>query len=137
MRSFMRFIVNILVYAYDNGQMDYQDMSDGSILREIGIRLRRERLDLNLTQQGLANKTGVARRTIQKAEHGEVTTLATLVSILRGLKLLSRLDQFLPQKALSPVQLIKLKGKERRRARSKKKPSPKDPGPTPWTWGES
>lgn len=133
----MRFIVNILVYAYDNGQMDYQDMSDGSILREIGIRLRRERLDLNLTQQGLANKTGVARRTIQKAEHGEVTTLATLVSILRGLKLLSRLDQFLPQKALSPVQLIKLKGKERRRARSKKKPSPKDPGPTPWTWGES
>lgn len=100
-------------------------MSDVAILKEIGQRLRRERLNQDLTQARLAERTGLGRGTIGKAESGGVTTLATLVAILRGLRLLSRLDQLLPEPSISPVQLAQMKGRERQRAsreRSKKRP---------------
>ena len=38
--------------------MDYYSMSDRAILREIGRRLKRKRLDRNMTQQTLADRAG-------------------------------------------------------------------------------
>lgn len=107
--------------------------SDDEILRELGERLRRERLNRNLTQAHLAEEAGIARRTLQKAEEGEVTTLATLVAILRGLGLLSQLENLLPEQTLSPVQLARMQGRERQRA-SQSKQGPQESGN--WTWGE-
>ncbi|TWT32860.1 helix-turn-helix domain-containing protein [Blastopirellula retiformator] len=107
--------------------------SDDEILRELGDRLRRERLNRNLTQAHLAAEAGIARRTLQKAEEGEVTTLATMVAILRGLGLLSQLENLLPEQTLSPVQLARMQGRERRRASQSKKKG-QDFGS--WTWGE-
>ena len=112
--------------------MNYDEMNEQEILREIGRRLRRERLNRNLTQQKLAEMTGLGRRTIVKAEHGDVTTVATLVAILRGLGLLAQLDEFLPDPPLSPVQLARLKGRQRQRA--SRKGSSKEPGKRPWKW---
>ena len=91
-------------------------MSDSAILKELGQRLRRERLNRNLTQADLAEKSGIGRRTLIKAEAGEVTTLATLVAILRGLELIGQLDQLVPEPSLSPVQLAQLQGRARQRA---------------------
>ncbi|NNF08297.1 MAG: helix-turn-helix transcriptional regulator [Candidatus Eisenbacteria bacterium] len=108
-------------------------MSDEAILEEIGARLRRERLNRDLTQGELAERAGLARSTVAKAESGGVTTVATLVAMLRAMQLLSRLDQFLPEPPLSPVQLAKLMGRRRQRAsgdRKKKQPSDS------WEWGE-
>ena len=84
-------------------------MGDAAILREIGDRLKQARLDRNMTQAALSNLIGVSRRTIQKAEEGEVSTLKTVIALLRGLGLLDRLDLLLPE-TLSPVQpLAKLR----------------------------
>ena len=115
-------------------KMNYAAMSEREILREIGRRLRRERLNQNHTQQKLSELTGLGRRTIVKAEQGEVTTLATFVAILRGLGLLAQLDQFLPAKPPSPVQLSQLKGRQRQRA--SRKGFRKKPGERPWKWKE-
>ena len=87
-------------------------MGDAAILREIGDRLKQARLDRNMTQAALSNLIGVSRRTIQKAEEGEVSTLKTLIALLRGLVLLDRLDLLLPE-TLSPDQPLDAKLRQR------------------------
>jgi transcriptional regulator with XRE-family HTH domain len=101
--------------------MKIDAMSDTAILAELGQRLRRLRLNRNITQSDLAKQTGISRRTLQKAEDGNDMTMVTLVGILRGLDNLSQLDQFLPEPPVSPVQLAKLKGQTRKRATGKRK----------------
>ncbi|MEQ8212171.1 MAG: helix-turn-helix transcriptional regulator [Lacipirellulaceae bacterium] len=113
--------------------MNIEKLSDDAILQEIGERLKRARLNRNLTQQSLASKAGIGRRTLQKAEDGQVTTLETLVAILRGLGLISELNSFLPETPLSPVQLVKLQGKTRKRASGKRKT---EKAKKSWKWGE-
>lgn len=104
--------------------MNFEVMGNAAILKELGGRFRRERLNRNLSQSDLAASAGLSRRTIVGAESGEGPTLETVVSILRALGLLNHLETFLPQVEISPVQLAKLKGKERQRAsRSKKNPN--------------
>jgi putative transcriptional regulator len=111
--------------------MELKNMSDAAVLEEIGRRLRRVRLNRNVTQADLAKQAGIGRRTLQKAEDGQVTTLETLVAILRGLGSLSQLDQFLPEPPLSPVQLAQLKGKTRQRASGKRT---RDKQTGNWNW---
>lgn len=91
-------------------------LSDRAILKEIGRRLKRKRLEQNLTQQSLAKTAGLNRTTISEAENGVSFSIQTLIQILRALRALDQLDAFLPDPGLSPLQLAKLKGKERQRA---------------------
>ena len=106
-------------------------MSDEAILREIGDRLKQARLQRNVTQATLSALTGVSRRTVQKTEEGDVSTLKTLIALLRGLGLLDQLNLLMPETPLSPIQLVKLYGKVRRRASGagRKSRTSKDPSP--------
>jgi len=96
--------------------MSLYGMSDRAILREIGYRLKRKRLEKNLSQQKLAELAGLNRTTIGEVERGSSFSVLTLVQILRALKALEEFDSFLPDPGISPLQLAKMKGKERRRA---------------------
>lgn len=90
--------------------------SNTAILEELGQRLQRERLNRNMTQQEVAEASGLSPATIKKMEAGSNFSMETLMQILRSLNLLDRLDALLPEPALSPIQLAKLRGKERERA---------------------
>ena len=96
--------------------MSIYGMSDRAILKEIGRRLRRKRLEKNLSQQKLADLAGINRSTVSDMEQGSPFGVLTLVEILRALDALDGLDSFLPDPGISPLQLAKMKGKERRRA---------------------
>ena len=96
--------------------MDLYSMSDRAILREIGRRLRRRRLDRNLTQQVLADMAGLSRTTVSDLERGAPAGMLTLVQVLRALGGLEELDAFLPEPGLSPLELARMKGRERQRA---------------------
>ena len=96
--------------------MSIYGMSDLAILREIGRRLKRKRLEKNLSQQRLAESAGLNRTTISEAERGKPFGVLTLIQILRAMNALEALDSFLPDPGISPLQLAKMKGKERRRA---------------------
>jgi transcriptional regulator with XRE-family HTH domain len=96
--------------------MDYYSMSDRAILGEIGRRLRRRRLNRNMTQQSLAEVAGLSRTTVSDLERGGPAGLLTLVQVMRALGGLEELDSFLPEPGLSPLQLARLKGRERQRA---------------------
>lgn len=109
------------------------DSAEGAVLRELGERLSRYRLNRNQTQGALAEQAGVSERTIIRMEKGHSTQFTNLIRVLRALDLLENLEALLPPPPLSPIQQIKLQGKQRERASS----SPQEPVSTkPWTWGD-
>ena len=81
----------------------------------LGERLKRIRLNKDMTQVEVADKAWVSRRTVLNAEKGEVR-LADLIAILGALDMLDNLNNFIPQVPLSPIELLKLQGKTRKRA---------------------
>jgi transcriptional regulator with XRE-family HTH domain len=111
----------------DNGQ------ADTTILIEIGKRLAKQRLEMNLTQAELAHKAGVSKSTLERIESGKSTQLTNFIRILRSLNLIHAMDSFLPKTRPGPIELIKNKGKERKRANPKRK---KDKPEKTWSWGD-
>jgi transcriptional regulator with XRE-family HTH domain len=105
--------------------------------RDLGARLQAHRLNQNLSQAELAAATGLARKTITNLETGHGGTLLTLIAVLRGLNLLGQFEAFIPAPGPSPIQLVKLAGKQRRRATGRRKPADAlgEPPLKPWTWG--
>ncbi len=98
--------------------MNLYGMSDKAIIREIGRRVKRKRLERNLTQQEIADLAGISRPTVSDIERGNPFEILTLVQVLRALDALDGIDSFLPDPGISPLQLAKLRGKERERASS-------------------
>ena len=47
-----------------------ENLADDAILKELGVRLVRRRLDANMTQAELAEKAGVAKRTVERMKAG-------------------------------------------------------------------
>ncbi len=110
--------------------MSIYGMSDRAILKEIGYRLKRRRLQKNISQQELGEMAGVHRGTIGVMERGSSYSVLTLIQVLRSLNALEELDAFLPDPGVSPLQLAKMRGKERKRASRKRKKT--DEGAVNW-----
>jgi len=113
--------------------MNFNNMSPTAISLELGQRLKRARLNADITQAELAKRTGLNRRTVLNAEKGKVQ-LENLIAILAALDLTNQLNTFLPDQQLSPLQLAKLKGRERKRASRKNTPdqTPTSQDTTSW-----
>lgn len=101
--------------------MDWYSMTNNRIELEIGLKIKHNRLKMNLTQLELANKTGLSRVSISKIERGKGAKLTSIIEILRMLHLLQNLEFLFPEDEISPIELIKLKKKKRIRASSNKK----------------
>ncbi len=86
------------------------------ILREIGERLQRFRIQRNVTQAKLAKIAGVGHATVKRAEAGENIRLETIVKILRALGRVEALDSFLPEPLVSPIRLADQRERRRQRA---------------------
>ena len=96
--------------------MEWEGMSNKAILKEMGDRVRRQRLNQDVTQTGLAEKAGVARSVVQKLERGDACKMDGFIKILRALGALGALDSLLPDPGVSPIQLLRRQRKERQRA---------------------
>lgn len=111
-----------------------QDLTNLQIENEIGHRLRARRLDRNLTQHELAERSGIARRTVTAIENGEGSSLSTLIALMRALDALDELDQLLPRQGPSPMEMLRLREEEPRRQHASKPRKP--PEERPWKWGD-
>jgi transcriptional regulator with XRE-family HTH domain len=110
-------------------------LTDETVIRELGERLARIRLDKDLTQADLAAEAGVSLRTLQRLENGTAAPqLNMFIRILRALGMIENFEQLIPQAPASPIQMLKLQGKQRQRA-SGKEPSIAE-SRSNWTWGE-
>ena len=109
-------------------------LTDGAVLQELGGRLAGVRIERDLTQASLAEQAGVAKRTVERLESGEVATqLSGFLRVCRALGLLERFENLLPEHAPSPMAQLKLQGRRRRRASGRRAASGE---PKKWTWGE-
>lgn len=106
-------------------------LTDDAILAEIGERVARRRLDLQLTQAEVAEQAGVAKRTVERMEAGASAQMASVVRILRILDLLPGLDRMIPAAGPRPMDLLKQKGKVRRRASRRRQSTQSG---KPWSW---
>ena len=106
---------------------------------ELGRRLKRRRVELGLNQTEVAERAGVARRTVSSVERGEGGSMATFVALLRALGALDDLQRLLPDPGPSPIALTEGRAnrvKERKypyKARQKKSA---DATTESWKWGD-
>lgn len=100
--------------------IELKRMTDDMIIKAIGDYVRSVRLDRNLTQEQLGDRSGVHRTTVRDLELGKRSTLLTLIQVLRSLDELKTLKNFKVSKELSPLELAKLEAGERKRASGSK-----------------
>jgi transcriptional regulator with XRE-family HTH domain len=110
--------------------------TDEVALAELGTRLARTRLEHNLTQAELAAESGVSKKTIERLEAGEAGALSTFIRVLRALGQLDALDRLVPEPAPSPIERLKLQGKQRQRAAGTRVTGQSSEEAKPWSWGD-
>jgi transcriptional regulator with XRE-family HTH domain len=111
------------------------DLTDAAILAMLGERLARRRIEAGFTQAELADRAGIGKRTLERVEAGRGGELVTLIRVLRALNLAEGFDQLIPEWPPSPIEQLKLRGKQRKRASHPKRGAGERSG-KPWTWGE-
>jgi len=109
--------------SYISNINNWYALSDSAIIEEIGKQLKRMRLKNNLTQQELANRSGLFRSTISEIENGRISNLLSLIQLLRGLNNLELLDAFVVKEEISPLLVAEQQIKLRKRASSKNTPN--------------
>ena len=80
-------------------------LSDEAILIEIGQRVARRRLNMQLTQAEVAEQAGVAKRTLERLEAGHSAQMSSLIRVLRVLGALEELDRLAADKVARVVRL--------------------------------
>ena len=100
--------------------MDWNSLSNAAIVLEVGKRLKAYRLKKRLSQQELAGRAGISLFTIVQIEKGRPVSISMLLSVMRVLRLLDNFELLLPEIGISPIEMMKLKGRMPQRIRTKK-----------------
>lgn len=101
------------------------------IMKELGKRIQDIRISMNLTQTEMADRSGVALRTVARIENGESVKVESVLNVLRVLKVLPNLELLLQEQVLVPTEIVD-HGKKRKRVSAKKKTQEKKA----WVWGD-
>ncbi len=109
-------------------------LTDEAVLAELGERIARVRVELQLTQAEAAAQAGVSKRTLERIESGNSGQMSSFIRIMRVLKLLPRFEQLLPESQPGPMALLRQKGKVRQRA--PKRGADDGKKEQPWTWDD-
>jgi transcriptional regulator with XRE-family HTH domain len=95
--------------------IQYDAVSDSEIMTGIGARLEALRKSRELTQTDAAERAGLGRNTLYRAEQGDNPTLQTIIRLLRTYGRLGALATFIPAPEISPMARLRAR-KDRRRA---------------------
>lgn len=99
--------------------MNFDSMSNQAIATEVGHRITQLRLEKNLTQQQVADEIGMSRMGYGKLEKG-AGKFENIIATLRVLDRMDLIENFIPESSFSPMEQLKLKGKQRLRATGRK-----------------
>ena len=83
-------------------------LTDVAIFTRIGSRLKAERLKQNITQQSLAEASGISLSSLKKIEKGEIGTFDSLLRVLRTLGKLDVLQPLVDDEQMSPSEYYTL-----------------------------
>ena len=73
-------------------------LTDDAILAEIGARVTRYRIHLQLTQADLADRAGVSKRTVERIEAGTSAQMSSMIRVLRALDLVADRGSHVPRR---------------------------------------
>ncbi len=110
--------------------------TDDAVLKELGRRIARHRLERNWTQADLAREAGLGQATVQRFETGRSVQMTSMVRLLRALGLLEALDAAVPESVRLPIAQLE---RQRRAIRQRARPPRRGPGPPTskeWVWGD-
>lgn len=96
--------------------MNYYSKTNTDLLLQVGQRVQRNRLNVNLTQGELAAQAGISRSSVQALESGQGIKLGALIQVLRALQCLDQMDDLFADPEMSPLQLAQMKGRVKQRA---------------------
>ena len=119
MQMLLLFKKNDYLCGLIDTNMDWNILSNAAIVQEIGYRVKAYRLKKRFSQQELAERAGISVFTVAQIEHGKPVSIAMIIPVLRVLRLLDNLETLLPEIGISPVEILKFKGKQPQRIRSK------------------
>ena len=88
-------------------------------MRQIGSKLKELRIEKNMKQTELADAAGVSVFTISAVENGKMTSLITIVQLLRALEHLDYLTSFFQEETISPIAYAKLMKNNKKKERVK------------------
>lgn len=88
------------------------------LLSEIGESLRQVRLQRNLTQQIVAERSGVSFNTVGNIELGKCASLKSFLAVCRTLGKTDWIKTLAPPLGVSPIEMMKRMGKPQRQRAS-------------------
>ena len=87
-------------------------------INEIGIRIKQYRINMEMTQQELADKAGISCRSVQRLEQGETVLLENFIRVLSALGIEDNLELLIPDQTKRPSYY--LNNEIKKRVRKKK-----------------
>ena len=77
--------------------VSFESLSASQVAKEVGARLRAERIRRGMSQTEMAERAGLSTRTYRRLEAEGAGTVAALLAVLRVCERLRALQVFLPQ----------------------------------------
>ncbi len=94
-------------------------MTSRGTLAEIGARLKAYRIDFPLSQEELALKSGVSKRSISRMENGEDIHFGNIIKVLMALDLDANLELLVPDSKKRPSNYLNDKSNPPQRKRTR------------------
>ena len=86
-------------------------MTDAAIAQELFERLEKQRKVMQITQEEMAERVGITRKSYAAVKHG-ISKLSTFIAILRQLELLDNLELIATPAGRSPMEALRDGGKK-------------------------
>lgn len=91
-------------------------LTNQKIREEIGVRIKKHRLEMEFSQADLSRRTGISVHSISNIENGNDFTVDNLISILKALNLIDNINQLLPEIIANPYDVaVGVKDRQRRK----------------------
>jgi transcriptional regulator with XRE-family HTH domain len=87
--------------------MKYSSRTPEELQKQLGERLKLRRINRNYSQKELAKKAGISLKTLRNLEHGDGSSVETLIRTIKALEVTDFLDQLAPVPSVSPLAVLR------------------------------
>jgi transcriptional regulator with XRE-family HTH domain len=111
--------------------------SNQHILVEIGLRFAAARINMDLSQAELSERSGVSLKTIGHLENGRKSVgLLNIIAVMRALNLIHEIEHFMPKPPPSAKSFIVKGGRIKIRKRASSNSNQHEGDASEWKWGD-
>ena len=97
---------------------NWYGMTDAAVVATICKSIKQMRLNKNISQEELSQKSGINRITISRLESGKAINVLTMIQLLRALEHLELIEHFNIEPEVSPILIMKQQKQWRKKASS-------------------